>query len=675
MTDVFAARWTAMDFTPAGMVAPDVSDDEKTQCREWIVYAEAAWRGQAFLYWQQIHAIGQFLDITLAALDDRVCGEEEQKDLFDPYTQAVEVFAIVFAGNRRAARTLVGVAIAVSERLPKTADLLREAVISPEMFVTVVDRTDIVDERGVMERVDDDLATALARAGHVSVKAAGQIADRIATTHDAEASRKRHEKAQRRKNVTQRDYAEGLGGIHVTADAEETRLAYEAVEAMVAGVCPNDPRTIGARRSAAAIACLRGLPFTCACPDKTTCTATLTDAQISERQARIIVHAVCRKSTLTGQDDQPGFLDGHGPISADHARDLTRRPDALVRDLDLDKLLTPHSAATATATATAAGPDASSRRSSGLHAGRGLDTMAGSVATGDNPAGTAAQHGADTEATGSPGPAAEIRPPDEHKHEHDHGDEQVDGHDHADGAGRAGSGRATDSGAAESSSTATDEQHRDTTNSTDSTGDDSGAHGAAPAAFLTGGAQPGDPYRPTAALDVLVRALFGTCTIPGCHQPAWCCELDHCEEYDQVCPASGGPTCLCNVNPKCQRHHLLKTHLGASNPADGWVDEQWIDDDGTVWTAITVHGMTFETRAPNQWLFPQLTGVRCAHQSQAPPEPGPHAPAGPGNEGGYTPRGGLRAATAYKHAWRRTERTRLRRERARAAEAAGPPPF
>lgn len=200
-------------------------------------------------------------------------------------------------------------------------------------------------------------------------------------------------------------------------------------------------------------------------------------------------------------------------------------------------------------------------------------------------------------------------------------------------------------------------------------------NGRVPPVFLTDTAQPGDPYRPTAALDVLVRALFGTCTIPGCHQPAWRCELDHCEEYDQVCPASGGPTCLCNVNPKCQRHHLLKTHLGASNPADGWVDEQWIDDDGTVWTAITVHGMTFETRAPNQWLFPQLTGVRCAHQSQAPPEPGPHVPAGPGNEGGYTPRGGLRAATAYKHAWRRSERARLRRERARAAEAAGPPPF
>ncbi|WP_298443505.1 HNH endonuclease signature motif containing protein [Gordonia sp. (in: high G+C Gram-positive bacteria)] len=600
----FATRWAGVDFAPAGMVAPDDTDDEQIQCHDWGVYAESAWRGQAFLYWQQLYAVGQFLDIALAGLDDQVCAGAEQKDLFDPYTVAVEFFGAMFAGNRRDSRALVAMAIAVAERLPRTADLLRQTVISPAMFAKVVDRTDIVDEPAIVATVDQDVANALAKAGHISKKAAERIADRIVDKHDREASRKRRDKAQRRKNVTRRDYTDGLGGITITADAEETRLAYEAVEAMIAGVCPNDPRSKGALRSAAAIARLRGLPFTCACTGKETCTATLSTEEISERQARIIVHAVCRKTTLAGGDDEPGFLDGHGPIGADHVRDLARGPDALVRDLDLSKLLTPHRTLATTAETTT--PD-----NGGAHSG-------------DSDGARAA-------------PKAEYRPP--------------TGDDEDAETGSADTGD-QDGGAA-----------------TETSG------GPVPPTFLTDTAQPGDPYRPTAALDVLIRALFGTCTVPGCDQPAWHCELDHCQEFNQVCPASGGPTCLCNLNPKCKRHHLLKTHLGATNPADGWIDEQWIDHDGTVWTAITVHGITLETRAENQWLFPDLTAATCAHQAQAPPETAPAGEPAPPRAGACTPSGGLRAATAHKHAWRRAERARLRRERAHADELYGPPPF
>ncbi|UQE76724.1 HNH endonuclease [Gordonia sp. PP30] len=639
MSDEFASRWALVDFGPAGMAAADEAEDAKSQCHSWMVYAEAAWRGQAYLYSRQLFAIGQFLDLELATLDDRVCAGTEQKDLLDPYAVAVDYVAIAFAGTQRAARALVAMAVAASERLPKTADLLRRTVISPEMFEKVVDRTDIIDDHEIVAQVDDDLADTLARAGHISEKAAERIADRIVDKRDADANKKRREKAQRRKNVTNRDYPGGLGGINITADAEESRLAYEAVEVMIAGVCPNDPRTRGALRSAAAIARLRKLPFTCACTDKETCTASQGEEEISERQARIIVRAVCQKSTLAGADDDPGFLDGHGPISASHVRDLAQRPDALVRDLDLDKLLTPRMTLKP---CTALAPEPASADRDGDSGG------------GDGPA----RHDADEQAA-----ALTARTAFRHVSANASTAQRAEGHvstaQRAEGhvsMGQRAEGRV-------------------------STGQR--AEGPVPPVFLTGTAQRSDPYRPTEALDVLVRALFGTCTVPGCNRPAWNCELDHCEEFDHVCPASGGPTCLCNLNPKCKRHHLLKTHLGASNPADGWVDEQWIDDDGTVWTAITVHGMTFETRAANQWLFPQLAGVRCAHQAQAPPEPAPPGPAGADGTGGCRTGGGLRVVTEYKHAWRRalrlrsgtTERARLRRIRERAAEAGGPPPF
>ncbi len=537
--------WHRIDLSAAGMATPDPTADERTQCHDWMVYAAAAHQGQGFLYWAQLHGIGQLVDIALAKLGDAIAAADttaadtDEKGLFDPYTVVITQVAVMFAIRHAEARALVGQAVAAAERLPKTTELLREGSIGRDMFTAVTARTDIVDDPALVDAVDTDLAHALADAGHISAKAAEKIADRIVTRHDRDAVRRRRDKVVKRKNMTSRDYPDGLGGLNITADAEEVRLAAEAVNALVAGVCPNDPRTVGQRRSAAAIARLRGLPFTCGCTDKDTCTATLTDEAISDRQARIVIHAVCQKTTLDGHDDEPGYLDGHGPISADHARDLQQRPDAIVRDLDLGTLVDPEE-------------------------------------------------------------IPEVP------------------------------------------------------------------------ALIEHTAQPADPYRPVTALDTLTRGLFGTCTVPGCESPAWSCELDHVEEYDQICPASGGPTCLCNLGPKCKFHHLLKTHLNATDPEAGWLDDQWTDDDGRVWTSTTVHGITVATAAPNQWAFPQLRDLRCPHQSTAPPEspetetPGP--PAGPPSGGG------LKATTAYKHAWRKAARARLRRLRDKAG-GDDPPPF
>ncbi len=371
------------------MAEPDSEAGDRAECHDWLVYAASAHRGQAYLYWAQLRAIGEFIDIAVAKLDDRLVAGEDSRDLFDPYTVAVAEVAVLFAVPHDAAR----------------------------------------------------------------------------------------EKADKRKNMASRDYGDGLAGLTITADAVEARLSLGEINALIAGVCPNDPRTVGQRRSDAAVARLRGLAFGCGCDDEVTCSATVGEKAVAARQACIVIHAVCQKSTLDG-----------------------------------------------------------------------------------------------------------------------------------------------------------------------------------------------DPYRPTAALDALVKGVFGTCTVPGCEQPSWNCELDHVDEYDPVCPATGGPTCLCNLGPKCLMHHQLKTHLGASDPENGWVDDQWIDDDGEIHTSVTLrHGITVETVAENQWLFPQLSGLRCLHQAQAPPEP---APAGPESS-----RGGRRAVTAYKHAWRRAQRARIRRDRARVEARWDPPPF
>ncbi|WP_225433617.1 HNH endonuclease signature motif containing protein [Mycolicibacterium mucogenicum] len=116
-------------------------------------------------------------------------------------------------------------------------------------------------------------------------------------------------------------------------------------------------------------------------------------------------------------------------------------------------------------------------------------------------------------------------------------------------------------------------------------------------------------YRPSVAMDEFVRMRAMTCMFPGCDQPATHCDLDH------TIPWPAGPTHPGNLNPKCRKHHLLKTFY--SGP-DGWQDRQ--QPDGTiVWTAPTGH--TYTTVPESRILFP-----RTITDTPLPDGPPPDAP-------------------------------------------------
>ena len=59
-------------------------------------------------------------------------------------------------------------------------------------------------------------------------------------------------------------------------------------------------------------------------------------------------------------------------------------------------------------------------------------------------------------------------------------------------------------------------------------------------------------YTPSRKLAHLIRARTVTCTAPGCNAQAQHCDLDHSVPYPD------GPTCQCNLGPKCRRHHRAK---------------------------------------------------------------------------------------------------------------------
>jgi hypothetical protein len=90
-----------------------------------------------------------------------------------------------------------------------------------------------------------------------------------------------------------------------------------------------------------------------------------------------------------------------------------------------------------------------------------------------------------------------------------------------------------------------------------------------------------DRYVPSRKLKHLLRARSQTCTAPACNAQAQYCDIDHTVPYPD------GPTCECNTNPKCRRHHRTKQ-------APGWNATQPAPDTST-WT--TPSGRTHSTRA------------------------------------------------------------------------------
>ena len=60
-------------------------------------------------------------------------------------------------------------------------------------------------------------------------------------------------------------------------------------------------------------------------------------------------------------------------------------------------------------------------------------------------------------------------------------------------------------------------------------------------------------YRPSAALQRIIRTRTTTCSYHGCGRPAARCDLDHTIPYDD-----GGITCECDLAPLCRRHHRMK---------------------------------------------------------------------------------------------------------------------
>ncbi|MFC0314338.1 hypothetical protein ACFQNE_12860 [Gordonia phosphorivorans] len=549
MTQRTASMWPDADLTGCGLPTPGTDlANLPTAC---VVGAITATKnGHCFLDWQLFQFALSMHSRVCAATTDLVA---TQKSLIDAEAQTTLELQMSLESTQYAAEALLADALDARERLPRVypcwAPRISAAIRASICLMRASSTTSRVSWAMRWKRSRSIRPRRMVAYTCISVTKTGAMARRHVAENDPDAARRERENAKDGRSLGHQSLEAGMAQLFLTATAEDVRLARQMLDAVIAGRCPADPRTKTQARSDAAIALLQRKPFTCTC-DSDGCTAAISDVELDARAARIVVHVLCDATTLEG-GDKCGYLDGHGPISAEHVREIAARGDAVIRQHRLDDLLEPSSTA---------GHDSAERpEEAALH---------------------------------RRAPRSET--PDE----------------------RRGDGSRPEAG-----------------------------NDGRPAVVIAKTALPSDPYRPNLLTDLIARFLWGTCSIPGCERAAFACDLDHVAEYDNVRPDLGGPTCVCNLLPKCRYHHLVKTNL------EGFVDDLWIDADGRYHSSVTTPmGQTVEVLAPNQWLIPRLADLRCTHQLV-----GRHAT---GTATGTVEDGPQRARTrtAAKHARRRAER-------------------
>ena len=210
--------------------------------------------------------------------------------------------------------------------------------------------------------VDDStwtLAPELARAvqDRVLPKAPGQTLaqlkaalGRAVLAVDPEGAEARHREARRDRRVVVTPEADGMASLWALLTATEAVGAFTWLTRLARGLGPDDPRSMDGRRADILAALLTGRPVVD--PDSTVDPSTAAPNTEADRiddvsgtpgrsvqpvtPGKPLIQVVIPYSTLTGADDQPCELVGHGPIPASLAREVAA--DSVWRRLVTDPL-------------------------------------------------------------------------------------------------------------------------------------------------------------------------------------------------------------------------------------------------------------------------------------------------------------------------------------------------
>ena len=291
---------------------------------------------ESFGAWLSYEQAADLFEVVATA--DAADGIDLDHDLrtLDTHAQVGAQIGMRRAITAGAGDTLLTEALALRHRLPKTALCLRDGLLTPAQVKIVIRLTDLIEDPDILAAVDAQIADLLrgSDAGCWDTPTVRNLVNGRVFELDPDSVREARKRATDERATWVSNGVHGMMNIGGSMTAENAHLAHAAVQALARTVCRHDTRTKKARASDAMYSLLAGEQFTCLCGRGPDCDAQIPlPQQFAKVHDRIEVHVVLDAATLNDDADHPGFLDGHGTISADHARHIATRPDTHIHHL------------------------------------------------------------------------------------------------------------------------------------------------------------------------------------------------------------------------------------------------------------------------------------------------------------------------------------------------------
>ena len=303
---------------------------------ELLRNAEAAVAGQAYLEWARYDAAAQLHRQLVEPLEDTAVALRA----LDPFAVCAARLAAAQQITQQGAEHHLSRALALRDRLPAVNEQLRQGRVAAHHIATIVSRTDLIDGSAFMADIDREIAGHLQRSGSWSKNRMRDMVDATIFRRDPDLVRQDREDAKNKRGVWSNNIEHGMSAIDAVASAEETAMIMARLEKLAMSVCKADPRRKSDRMADALFTVVMAREFYCQCPNdpKHPCTADIRTVPTHEAVAsgidvKIILHVIADQATVDGSADSPGYLAGHGVISADHVRDIASRPEVVARPM------------------------------------------------------------------------------------------------------------------------------------------------------------------------------------------------------------------------------------------------------------------------------------------------------------------------------------------------------
>jgi hypothetical protein len=211
---------------------------------------------------------------------------------------AADEIACVLDLSPTSARNRLSDAYTLTTRLPATLEALETGRIDHGRAMAMLEITSPLTADKARQ-VEDAV---LARGGRASHAAFRQAARRAALKADPETAAQRRTAGRAERRVDTRFFDDDNGELTVALPAELVQAIYQRVTSLARhAATPGDPRTLDQLRADAAASLLLGA---------------------GGEHMHVEVHVTVPATTLLGLSEDPGELDGYGPIPAETAREL-----------------------------------------------------------------------------------------------------------------------------------------------------------------------------------------------------------------------------------------------------------------------------------------------------------------------------------------------------------------